>query len=316
MRFATVLMIPLSFLLGYLFAPWLSPLAFLMGPMLIIMLLLTFLRLRLNDLRFRPTHFAILAFQLVLAPTAYFALLPWGTPIALAGLILALTPTATAAPAMVGMLRGDVAYVTVASLLTNTTLCLLMPLALILFTGGTIRPDPASTALMVLRVLAVVLLPLATALAVRRVFPALASALTKHPQFPFYLWSFTLAVITAKTVTYLRENPQPPGSIVTMAGVAALLCGINFGLGRLLPRLTTRPPNLPTHILETAQSLGQKNTLFTIYVALSVLNSPVIALAPTFYILWHNCYNAIQLFRSPPPPKDTPPQPPEPTDSV
>jgi BASS family bile acid:Na+ symporter len=301
MRFATVLMIPVSFLLGFLFARWLSPLAILMGPMLVVMLLLTFLRLRLTDLRLHRAHLAILGFQLVLAPAAFFSFLPWGMPMALAGLIIALTPTATAAPAMVGMLRGDVGYVTVASLLTNTSLSLLMPLAIILFTGGSVRPDLASTAIMVLRVLAVVLGPLLLALAVRRMLPGVAAGLTKYPQVPFYLWSFTLAVITAKTTTYLQDNPQPPGSIVTMAGVAALLCGINFGLGRLIPRFTTPRSAVPTHIMETAQSLGQKNTLFTIYVALSVLNSPVIALAPTFYILWHNCYNAVQLFRHRPP---------------
>jgi len=306
-------LLPLAFLIGYLAAPVLSPLAFLLGPMLVVMLLLTFLRLPLDDLRFHRTHFVILGFQLLLAPIAYFALLPWGTSVGLAALIIALTPTATAAPAMVSMLRGDVAYVTVASLLTNTTLCLLMPLALILFTGGTVRPDLASTATMVLRVLAVVLGPLALALVVRRLLPTLATALTARPRLPFYLWSFTLAVITAKTTTHLTDHPQPPAAIVTMAGVSALLCGVNFGLGRLLPRLATPRTLTPTHLMETAQSLGQKNTLFTIYVALSVLNSPLIALAPTFYILWHNLYNSIQLFRHRP--KENPP-PPEPTDSV
>jgi BASS family bile acid:Na+ symporter len=49
---------------------------------------------------------------------------------------------------------------------------------------------------------------------------------------------------------------------------------------------------------EASQSLGQKNTTFTIYLALAYA-SPVVALGPTFYVIWHNLWNSWQLHRAP-----------------
>lgn len=42
--------------------------------------------------------------------------------------------------------------------------------------------------------------------------------------------------------------------------------------------------------------LGQKNTTLTIYLALANAN-PLVALGPTFYVLWHNGWNTWQLHR-------------------
>ena len=48
---------------------------------------------------------------------------------------------------------------------------------------------------------------------------------------------------------------------------------------------------------EGSQSLGQKNTTFTIYLALTYA-SPLIALGPTCYVIWHNLWNSWQLHRA------------------
>ncbi len=48
---------------------------------------------------------------------------------------------------------------------------------------------------------------------------------------------------------------------------------------------------------EASQSLGQKNTSFTIYLALTYAN-PLVALGPTCYVLWHNLWNSWQLHQS------------------
>ncbi|MEG2248861.1 MAG: hypothetical protein RSB88_08120, partial [Akkermansia sp.] len=48
---------------------------------------------------------------------------------------------------------------------------------------------------------------------------------------------------------------------------------------------------------ECSQSLGQKNTTLTIFLAMIYAPSPIAALGPTFYVLWHNLWNAWQLHR-------------------
>ena len=74
----------------------------------------------------------------------------------------------------------------------------------------------------------------------------------------------------------------------TMAMGAALVCAANFAVGRLLGgKKFSR---------EASQALGQKNTTLTIYLALTYA-SPLIALGPTFYVIWHNLWNSWQLHR-------------------
>ena len=78
-------------------------------------------------------------------------------------------------------------------------------------------------------------------------------------------------------------------SILVQIGSATLLiCVLNFLTGWFLGPRRCR--------LESSQLLGQKNTSFTIYLAITVA-SPVAALGPLFYILWHNSWNAIQMFQ-------------------
>ena len=45
---------------------------------------------------------------------------------------------------------------------------------------------------------------------------------------------------------------------------------------------------------ESSQSLGQKNTTFTMFLALQFAN-PLVAMGPTFYVLWNNLWNAAQM---------------------
>ena len=47
---------------------------------------------------------------------------------------------------------------------------------------------------------------------------------------------------------------------------------------------------------QLAKYLGQKNTTLTIFLALS-FGTPASALGPVFYVLWHNLWNAFQMFR-------------------
>ena len=72
-----------------------------------------------------------------------------------------------------------------------------------------------------------------------------------------------------------------------IAGMSLIICVINFGLGYLIGGKEFKR--------EASQTLGQKNTTFTIVLA-STFSSPLAAMGPTFYVLWHNLWNAFQLF--------------------
>ena len=97
-------------------------------------------------------------------------------------------------------------------------------------------------------------------------------------------------MITANASHFLRQHADTPHlTLAKIALVSLLVCAMNFAVGRLIggrefPR-------------EASQSLGQKNTAFTIYLALAYA-SPLVALGPTCYVLWHNLWNSWQLHRA------------------
>jgi hypothetical protein len=70
--------------------------------------------------------------------------------------------------------------------------------------------------------------------------------------------------------------------------LSLVICATNFIVGYLIGR--------PQYGLECSQALGQKNNSFTVYLALTYAN-PLVALGPTIYVLWHNLWNAWQLYR-------------------
>jgi len=45
------------------------------------------------------------------------------------------------------------------------------------------------------------------------------------------------------------------------------------------------------HWQEASQALGQKNLAFVIWISLTFIN-PLVAMGPTFYILYHHPYNS------------------------
>jgi len=67
-----------------------------------------------------------------------------------------------------------------------------------------------------------------------------------------------------------------------------VLCIINFVIGYWVGGNQFRQ--------EASQSLGQKNPMLMIWVALEFF-TPLVALGPTFYILFHNIVNAYKMMR-------------------
>ena len=80
------------------------------------------------------------------------------------------------------------------------------------------------------------------------------------------------------------------GFVLLIAGVSLLSCLLQFLIGRLVGVSYGEP-------ISAAQALGQKNTVFAIWLAYTFL-SPVTALAGGFYSVWHNVVNSWQLRRA------------------
>ena len=246
------------------------------------------LQTRLSRQAIHRSHVLLLLANLVLAFAAWG--LGWvvgGREVALAAFFAGIAPTATAAPVVMSFLRGRVDYVIAAFLLTNLVIAALLPGLLPLVLG---RTTPDAFVHVLGSVGLVVFGPMAAAWLLRTLHPRAAAWPPHLRNVSFGMWVLALFLVTASGSHFLHSQADLPLlELAKIAGVTAVVCAANFALGYVIggreyPR-------------EASQSLGQKNTSFTIYLALAYAN-PLVALGPTCYVLWHNFWNSWQLHKS------------------
>ena len=252
------------------------------------MLFLVFLQTRLSHHVWHRSHGLLLIANLAMGAVGWGV--GWvigGRDIALAGFFCGITPTATAAPVIISFLRGRVEYVIGAFLLTNIVITALLPVILPVVLG---RATPQLFAQVLGSVGLVVFVPMGVAWLVRAVHAAAEAWPGKLRNVSFGMWVTAMFLITANGSDFLRRHADTPQVVLAqIAGTTLLVCAANFALGRVIGgREFSR---------EGSQSLGQKNTTFTIYLALTYA-SPLIALGPTCYVIWHNLWNSWQLHRA------------------
>jgi BASS family bile acid:Na+ symporter len=209
----------------------------------------------------------------------------WFNPeLALVAFIIAMAPTAAAAPVMTRFLQGRVDYVMSSVVVTNCFSAIALPLVLPMLNPG---EQIGINLVALLNTLAVVLLPLVLTQLLQTFASPVVTVLTPYKGAGFYFWMAAIYLATAKATHFIEaESTAPWIIIVEIAGISLALCAINFSLGRWLGGKDWGQ--------EMGQSLGQKNTLFSIWVALTFL-TPAIALGPMFYIVFQNLYNSYLL---------------------
>lgn len=251
------------------------------------MLFLVFLQTGLAHQAIRRSHVILLGANLAIGFAAWgLGWLVGGREVALAAFFAGIAPTATAAPVVVSFLRGRVDYVIAAFLLTNLVIAALLPGLLPLVLG---RATPDAFVQVLGTVGMVVFGPMGVAWLLRTVHPRAAEWPQHLRNVSFGMWVLALFLVTANGSHFLRSQADLSlRALGQIAVTTAVVCAASFALGRVIggrefPR-------------EASQSLGQKNTSLTIYLALAYAN-PLVALGPTCYVLWHNLWNSWQLHR-------------------
>lgn len=213
----------------------------------------------------------------------------WFSPdLALSAFMVAMAPTAAAAPVMTRFLEGRVDYVMSSVVVTNSFSAIALPLVLPILSPA---QEAAFNLVGLASTLMVVLLPLALTQLLQRVAPTVVKGLLPFRKAGFYFWVGAIYLATAKATHFIEaESTSPRSVVIEIALISLMLCAINFSLGRWLGGHDWGQ--------EMGQSLGQKNTLFSIWMCLTFL-SPIIALGPMFYIVFQNLYNSYLLARQP-----------------
>lgn len=278
-------MIFIPFVLGAIF-PDVGKLSFLIRWLLIVMFYMVCLQIKIRNLKPQKWHWYLLLANLGIGLGGYYIFHFAGNEqLALAAFFVGITPTANAAPVVMAFLNGRVAYVVSGFVITNLGVSLSLVGLLPLVTGNTSLGFVAD---IVKSLLLIIGLPALMALITRKLFPDSTKWPGKCKTFSLFLWSCTLFIIAGEAFTFLETNPHvSPMIIAEIALVSMCICILNFWLGGfLVPHRIKR---------ESSQLLGQKNTTFTLYLALTFVN-PLIAMGPIFYVFWHNVWNALQMF--------------------
>ena len=285
-------------------------------PVLIFcMLTLTFCRIRLEDMRLRGWQWWLLAFQAGIAAllclfhqaegcweccvgnatygTRYYLNLVAEDPsmrVFLQSTMLCfLCPTATAAAVVTAKLGGNVGSLTAYTMLINLTAAVLISAFVPLVNPAGELSFWLSFWLIIRRVFPLLIFPLFLALGIRRISPALLRRLTSIPDLPFYLWLVSLSLAIAVTTRILVHADVTWQLCLLILTGSLAACIMQFAFGRLVGR----------HYGEgvtAGQACGQKNTVLAIWVGYTFLD-PLTSVAGGFYTIWHNLFNAWQLYR-------------------
>ena len=291
-------------------------------PLLIfLMLFLTFCTIEPKDLKPHRWHWWLLLIQggvfavLGLLAVLVMRLMPseselWMVLIESAMLCF-ICPTATAAAVVVRKLGGDVPGITTYIVLINILTALLVPLVIPMIQPESDLGFWTSFRLILAKVFPLLITPCLCAWLVRYIAPSLHRKLVSYPDLAFYIWAVALTFAITMTTRSIVHSTMSVGLILMIAIVSLVCCVFQFAAGRFVggqykPRRKGSSAEADAELLQrgkalrkvtAGQSLGQKNTVFAIWLGYTFM-TPETAIVGGLYSIWHNVYNSWQLYRA------------------
>ena len=298
--------------------PFLSEAIAVVQPLLIFsMLFLTFCRIEPKDLKLHRWHWWLLLIQgglfTILGLIAVWIIGSsqadhYGKVVLIESAMLCLIcPTATAAAVVTRKLGGDVAGITTYTVLINLLTALLVPLIVPLIHPVQGMDFATGFCTIVVKIFPLLILPCLAAWLVRYLMPKLHKRLLAYPDLAFYLWAVALTLAITVTTKSIVHSSLSVSLLLSMGLISLLCCAFQFAAGRFVgssyrPRRKDVSPEAEergkaVRIVTAGQSLGQKNTVFAIWMGYTFM-TPETAIIGGLYSIWHNIYNSWQLYRA------------------
>lgn len=286
--------------------PFLSHALAVIQPLLIFaMLMLTFCRIEPRDLRPHRWHWWLLLIQgglfvilglCVLAVERAHGGRDW-TVLLESAMLCLICPTATAAAVVTRKLGGDVAGITTYTILINMLAATLVPLIVPLIQPVAGVSFWMAFSMIMAKVFPMLILPCICAWLIRYLLPSVHRVLVSKQDLPFYLWAVALTLAIAVTTRSIVNSSMNLWLLLAIALVSLLCCALQFALGKLVGSRYGRRRGKESRRVTAGQALGQKNTVFAIWMGYTFM-TPETAIVGGLYSIWHNLYNSWQLYRS------------------
>ncbi len=202
-------------------------------------------------------------------------------------IICTIAPTAASAAVMTGKLGGNESSQTTYTIISNIIAAIFIPLYFPLICTTT-SGDFSSDVLVILKkVFPVLVLPLILAVVIRIFLPKLLKYINSFKEIGFYLWLFTLAIQAARIFQSIAVSKTGIVLLCVLFIVGLFITVLQFVLGKFFGQFDNQR-------ISAGQGLGQKNTIFAIWIAIMYL-SPTVAIVPSSYLIWQNLVNAVQM---------------------
>lgn len=276
------------------FHPMLLSALDLLQPVLIFsMLFISFCKVRPSQIRLSAWQWKILAIQCgtFLLMGGILALMPqaeWRILVE-ACMLCFICPAATAAIVVTGKLGGNTGTVTSYTILGNLSAAVLVPLMIPIINPQNNVPFGENFLQIIGRIFPLLFCPFFCAMCLQKIWPRAVDCIVRIKDLAFYIWAFALAIAMGITTKSLVHSPYPLVYELGIALVSLLACFLQFYAGKKIGAKYGES-------LSAAQSAGQKNTIFAIWMGYTFL-TPVTSLAGGFYSIWHNIYNSYQLYQ-------------------
>jgi len=206
-----------------------------------------------------------------------------------AAMLCIICPTATACAVVTGKLGGNMAGVVTYTVLINLAVAVLVPLFVPLIHPAEGLAFYSSFVRILAKVFPLLILPCLLAWMVRYLLPSLHRRIVAYSGLSFYIWAVSLSLAILMSTRAIVRNDSGAGVLIEIAVASLLACAFQFALGRMIGgRYACK--------ISAGQALGQKNTVFAIWMGYTFL-TPVVSIAGGFYSIWHNCYNSYQMYR-------------------
>ena len=264
--------------------PALTVLSGLIRFLVMFMLFLGFLIIKFDRKILTKELLYIVIANLLIPIPVYYLTSSFGHDIAQAAFLVAATPTGVAVPVVIEFLHKKTSFAAMGVLLTNVTMAVALPLALPLISEykGEIGVYHTVSSIFI-----TVFIPLVAAIMVRRIGGKIYAIALRLRFLSLYLWAFAIMLACAEARHFVIEYEIPFSILIATGKIVILICAFNFIMGYLLGgRRFWR---------ESGQVLGQKNTIFSVWLGITFLN-PVSAIGPVCYIICQNIFNCIQIF--------------------
>ena len=282
-------MMPIAMMLGAIFYRFFGSLAFLTPYLIFTMLFLTYCNLNFQNIKLTRMHLWLIMIQILGSVAVFFILRPFNLLLAQGAMICILAPTGTAAPVVTGMLKGNVESLTAYSLLSNMSVAVAAPVIFSLVGSYQNMPFIDSFLSISRNVFVLLLTPFILAIFLKKITPKTTKKIGSFSSLSFYIWSFALIVVTARTVGFITmQNSKNYQIEILIAVIAFVVCAGQFLAGRKIGRIYN-------NTIAGGQGLGQKNTILAIWMSQMYLD-PISSIAPGAYVLWQNMVNSFQVW--------------------